>query len=111
MQHIGTVNNNRYVIPFTWGWGGAAIVSGLLVAFLSGWTLLHSYTLIFCLVFAVFTGSIFTIPALLALGAWEWRSGRMSLRVFLLHFVMPQLLVILGFLIAYVAESARNHTA
>lgn len=105
------MNINRYVIPFSWGWGGAAIVSGVLVALLSGWTLLHNYIPIFCLTLAVFAGSILAIPALLALGAWEWRSGRMSLRVFLLHFVLPQMLVVVGFLIAYIAENARNHTA
>jgi len=111
MQEGRIVSINRYIIPLSWGWGAAALVSGVLVALLSGWTLLHTYTPVFCLTVMVFAGSILTVPALVALGAWEWRSGRVSLRVFLLHFVVPQAFVVAGVLIAYVAESVRSHAA
>ena len=102
---------NRYIIPFSWAWSSAALVSGVLGALLSGWTLLHSYTPLFVLTIGVFGGSLLIAPSLIAVGIWEWRTGKASARVFLLHFLLPQLLVVVGFLIGYVTESIRTHTA
>ena len=102
---------NRYLIPFSWGWSALAIASGLLVAFISGWTLLHTYPPLFCITIGIFGGSLLVVPGLLSVGIWEWRLGRASRREFLLHFLTPQLFVIVGFLIAYVTESIRTHAA
>ena len=87
------------------------MVSGVLVALLSGWTLLHNYTPLFVLTTGVFAGSLLIVPALIVVGIWEWRTGKASARVFFLHFLLPQLLVGVGFLIGYVTESIRTHTA
>lgn len=87
------------------------MVSGILVALLSGWTLLHSYTPLFVLTIGVFGGSLLITPSLITLGIWEWRTGKVSARVFLLHFLLPQLLVVVGFLIGYVAENIRTQAA
>jgi hypothetical protein len=94
-----------YAIPLSWVWASLAIASGLLGAIIGGWTLLHSYTPLFYLGIGVFCGSALLVPLLVVVGAWAWLSGRASLRVFLLHFLAPQLLAVAGFLVAYVAES------
>lgn len=100
-----------YAIPFSWTWASLVVTSGLLGAIIGGWTLLHSYTPLFCFAIGVFWGSVLVVPFLVAVGAWSWLTGRASLRVFLLHFLTPQFLAVAGFLVAYVAESIQTHGA
>lgn len=87
------------------------MVFGLLAAIIGGWTLLHAYTPLFFLVIGVFWGSFLIVPLFLSLGMWVWFSGRINARVFLLHFLAPQSLVVVAFLIAIVSENARHPAA
>ncbi len=105
------MNRNQYIVACSWGWGSLALVAGLLLAFISGWTLLHSYTPLFCLCIAGFGGSLLIIPTIIGFGAWQWRKQRIAPRAFLLHFVVPQALAVTGLTIGYVIETVRSHSA
>jgi len=105
------MNRNQYIAACSWGWGSLAVLAGLLLASISGWTLLHSYTPLFCICVAAFGGSLLVIPTIIGFGAWQWRKHRIAPRVFLLHFVVPQVLAITGLIIGYVIEAIRAHPA
>ncbi len=101
----------HYVIPFSWLWASLALTSALLGGIIGGWTLLHCYEALFWLAIGVSWGSILLVPLVVILGAWSWLSGRASVRVFLLHFLTPQLLAVAALLVAYVRESIRTQGA
>jgi hypothetical protein len=105
------MSRNQYIIACSWGWGSLGVLAGLLLAFISGWTLLHSYTPLFCFCVAAFGGSFLVIPAIIGFGVWQWRKQRIDPRVFLLHFAVPQALAITGLIIGYVVETIRAHPA